>query len=86
MGNKLHTRVTNFKNKKGIKIGRLSGIVAHHAFLFKIIQNAKLGGQLYRLMGKKKINAIVEETINQNMTLISGIPPWVQMYFEKIDK
>ena len=33
---------------------------------------------------EEKINAIVEETINQNMTLISGIPPWVQMYFEKI--
>ena len=27
---------------------------------------------------------IVEETINQKMTLIGGIPPWVQMYFEKI--
>ena len=33
---------------------------------------------------EEKINAIVEETVNQNMTLIGGIPPWVQMYFEKI--
>ena len=33
---------------------------------------------------EEKINAIVDQTINQNMTLISGIPPWVQMYFEKI--
>jgi len=31
-----------------------------------------------------KVNAIVNETINQNMTLISGIPSWVQMYFEKL--
>jgi hypothetical protein len=26
----------------------------------------------------------VEETFTQNMTLISGIPPWVQMYFDKL--
>jgi hypothetical protein len=31
-----------------------------------------------------KVNAIVEETFNQNMTVISGIPSWVQMYFEKL--
>jgi hypothetical protein len=33
-----------------------------------------------------KVNAIVEETINQNMTVISGIPSWVQMYFEKLQQ
>ena len=33
---------------------------------------------------EQKIDTIVEETYNQDMTLISGIPPWVQMYFEKI--
>ena len=32
----------------------------------------------------KKLDAIVEETLYQNMTLISGIPPWVQMYFERV--
>lgn len=31
-----------------------------------------------------KVNAIVEETFDQNMTVISGIPSWVQMYFEKL--
>ena len=31
-----------------------------------------------------KIDAIVEETATEDMTLISGIPPWVQMYFEKL--
>ena len=31
-----------------------------------------------------KVNAIVEETIKENMTVISGIPSWVQMYFEKL--
>ena len=33
---------------------------------------------------EEKINAIVEETIGEDMSLISGIPPWVQMYFEKL--
>jgi hypothetical protein len=31
-----------------------------------------------------KLDKIVEETIHQNMTLISGIPPWVQMYFDRL--
>jgi hypothetical protein len=33
---------------------------------------------------ESKMGAIVEETLSENMSLISGIPPWVQMYFEKI--
>jgi hypothetical protein len=33
-----------------------------------------------------KVDAIVEETLNEDMTVISGIPSWVQMYFEKFDK
>jgi hypothetical protein len=35
---------------------------------------------------ESKIDAIVEETFNENMTVISGIPSWVQMYFERLDK
>ena len=31
-----------------------------------------------------KVDAVVEETINEDMTVISGIPPWVQMYFERL--
>lgn len=31
-----------------------------------------------------KVNAIVSETVNENMAVISGIPSWVQMYFEKL--
>ena len=31
-----------------------------------------------------KVNTIVEETFHENMTVISGIPSWVQMYFEKL--
>jgi len=33
-----------------------------------------------------KVDAIVEETINENMTIISGIPSWVQMYFERLQE
>ena len=33
-----------------------------------------------------KVDAIVEETFNENMTVISGIPSWVQMYFEKLEQ
>jgi hypothetical protein len=32
----------------------------------------------------KQVNAIVEETFHENMAVISGIPSWVQMYFEKL--
>jgi hypothetical protein len=31
-----------------------------------------------------KVDAVVEETKAENMTLIAGIPSWVQMYFEKL--
>ena len=33
-----------------------------------------------------KVNVIVEETINEDMTVIAGIPSWVQMYFEKLQE
>jgi len=69
-----------------ILTGRLSGIVAHHvpAYLTKnrlpsfesnCIENWEM-----------KVDAIVDETLLENMSLISGIPPWVQMYFEKLHK
>ena len=35
---------------------------------------------------EEKLEKIVAETINENMTLISGIPPWVQMYFDKLQE
>src|SRR5690606_5413453 len=35
---------------------------------------------------EEKIDAIVDETIDQDMTLISGIPPWVQMYFDRLSE
>src|ERR1035437_2369347 len=70
----------------GIPTGRLSGIVNHH--VPKYLRKNQLPSYKTNCIDdwEQKVDAIVEETINQNMTLISGIPPWVQMYFDKIIK
>ena len=72
------------EEKNGIKLGRLSGIVAH--FVPKYLQKNRMPSWETNCIEdwETKVNAIVEETIKQNMTVISGIPSWVQMYFEKL--
>ena len=68
----------------GIKTGRLSGLVNHHipqwlranqlpSYETNCIEDWEL-----------KVDKIVEETMSQDMRLISGIPPWVQMYFDRL--
>lgn len=70
--------------KEGILIGRLSGIVAHHTpYYLKRNQLPSFQTNCIEEW-EKKIDSIVEETLSENMTLISGIPPWVKMYFEKL--
>jgi len=68
----------------GIKTGRLSGIVAHH--IPSYLQKNRLPTLETNLIDEweNKIDEIVKETENQDMTLISGIPPWLIMYFEKL--
>jgi len=68
--------------KNGIKVGRLSGIVANLVPAY--LQKNRLPSYETNCMEdwEQKVGAIVEETFNENMTLISGIPPWVQMYFD----
>ncbi|REC64181.1 hypothetical protein DRF65_00970 [Chryseobacterium pennae] len=68
----------------GIKTGRLSGIVAHH--IPSYLQKNRLPSWETNIMEdwEAKVDKVVEETENQNMTLISGIPPWLIMYFEKL--
>lgn len=68
----------------GIKTGRLSGIVAHH--IPNYLQKNRLPSWETNIIEdwETKVDAIVRETENQNMTLISGIPPWLIMYFEKL--
>ncbi len=68
----------------GIKTGRLSGIVAHH--IPNYLQKNRLPSEKTNLIEdwETKVDEIVKETERQNMTLISGIPPWLIMYFEKL--
>lgn len=70
----------------GIPVGRLSGIVNHHVPSY--LRRNQLPSYTTNCIEdwEKKVDAIVEETIKQNMTLISGIPPWVQMYFDKLSE
>ncbi|PWN65393.1 GH3 auxin-responsive promoter family protein [Chryseobacterium viscerum] len=68
----------------GIKTGRLSGIVAHH--IPNYLQKNRLPSWETNMIEdwEAKVDRIVEETERENMTLISGIPPWLIMYFEKL--
>jgi len=66
----------------GISYGRLSGIVANHVPAY--LQKNRMPSYATNCIEdwETKINRIVEETCKQDMRLISGIPSWVQMYFE----
>ncbi len=67
-----------------IKTGRLSGIVAH--YVPKYLQRNRMPSWETNCIDdwETKVNAIVKETQSEDMRLISGIPSWVQMYFEKL--
>lgn len=70
--------------KNGIKLGRLSGIVAHYVPAY--LQKNRLPSYKTNCIEdwETKVDAVVDETVDLNMSLISGIPSWVQMYFEKL--
>jgi len=72
--------------QNGIQLGRLSGIVAH--YVPKYLQTNRLPSWETNCIEdwETKVDAIVEETLPENMTIISGIPSWVQMYFEKLQE
>lgn len=67
-----------------IPTGRLSGIVNHH--VPKYLRSNQLPSFETNCIEdwETKLDKIVDETISQNMTLISGIPPWMQMYFDRL--
>ena len=67
-----------------VKMGRLSGISAH--YLPRYLLKNRLPSWETNIIEdwETKVEAIVDETIDQNMTLIAGIPSWVQMYFERL--
>ncbi|QHS57011.1 GH3 auxin-responsive promoter family protein [Mucilaginibacter sp. 14171R-50] len=70
--------------KHGIQTGRLSGIVAHHVPGY--LQKNRLPSYQTNCIDdwEEKVDAIVTETANEDMRLISGIPPWCQMYFDRL--
>ena len=74
------------EEKNGIKFGRLSGIVAH--FVPSYLQRNRMPSWKTNCIDdwETKVDAIVEETYNEDMAVISGIPSWVQMYFERLTK
>lgn len=74
------------EEKNDIKIGRLSGISAH--FVPNYLQKNRLPSWETNCIEdwETKVDKIVEETMHENMTLISGIPPWLIMYFERLQE
>ena len=72
------------ESKNGIQLGRLSGIVAH--YVPKYLQKNRLPSWETNCIEdwETKVNTIVQETVNEDMSVIAGIPSWVQMYFEKL--
>ena len=74
------------EKQNNIQLGRLSGIVAH--YVPKYLQKNRMPTWETNCIEdwETKVDAIVEETVNENMTIISGIPSWVQMYFEKLQE
>ncbi|MGB0807244.1 MAG: GH3 family domain-containing protein, partial [Salibacteraceae bacterium] len=71
-------------NLNGTPLGRLSGITAH--WVPSYLQKNRLPSWETNMIEdwETKVDAIVNETINEDMRLISGIPSWVQMYFEHL--
>ncbi|WP_411029392.1 GH3 auxin-responsive promoter family protein [Spongiimicrobium sp. 3-5] len=73
------------QEKNGIKLGRLSGISAH--YVPNYLQKNRLPSWETNCIAdwETKVDEIVRETENEDMTVIAGIPSWVQMYFEKLN-
>jgi len=72
--------------KAGIKTGRLSGIVNHHVPGYLRTNQMPSFDTNCIEDWEEKVERIIDETLSQDMTLISGIPPWVQMYFDRIQE
>jgi hypothetical protein len=70
--------------KNGIGLGRLSGIVAH--YVPNYLQRNRMPSWETNCIEdwETKVEAVIDETLKEDMTVISGIPSWLQMYFERI--
>ncbi|ARN72076.1 hypothetical protein BST91_10630 [Nonlabens tegetincola] len=72
------------EDKNGVQLGRLSGIVAHYVPGY--LQRNRMPSWETNCIDdwETKVEAIIDETLPEDMSVISGIPSWVQMYFERI--
>jgi acyl-CoA synthetase (AMP-forming)/AMP-acid ligase II len=72
------------KRVGGIPTGRLSGIVNHHIPAY--LRKNQLPSFETNCIEEweEKLEKVVEETLGKDMTLIGGIPPWMQMYFDSL--
>ena len=68
----------------GIATGRLSGIVNHH--IPSYLRKNQLPSFETNCIEEweEKLEKVVEETLGKDMSLIGGIPPWMQMYFDSL--
>jgi GH3 auxin-responsive promoter len=73
------------ETKAGIFVGRLSGISNHHVPAY--LRKNQLPSYETNCIDdwETKLDKIIDETLGHDMSLISGIPPWVQMYFDKLE-
>lgn len=71
-------------HKGKVPVGRLSGIVNHHVPGYFRTNQLPTYETNCTEDWENKVDLIIKETLSEKMTLISGIPPWVQMYFDKI--
>ncbi len=72
------------EDESGIPTGRLSGIVNHHVPGY--LRRNQMPSYNTNCIEdwEQKLDSIIEETGKEDMRLISGIPPWMQMYFDKL--
>lgn len=68
----------------GIPTGRLSGIVNHHIPAWLRTQQLPSYNTNCIEDWEEKVEAIARETMQQDMRLIGGIAPWMQMYFDRL--
>ncbi|MFK7906833.1 MAG: GH3 auxin-responsive promoter family protein, partial [Chitinophagales bacterium] len=68
----------------GVKTGRLSGIVNHH--IPNYLQKNKIPNYEMNCIEdwEEKLEAVIEEVLQYDMSMVSGIPPWMQMFFERL--
>ncbi len=71
-------------SKGPIPAGRLSGIVNH--WVPGWLRSNQLPSYDTNCIEdwETKVDKIADETVHADMRLISGIPPWVQMYYERL--